>query len=230
MSRTRPDLDGLLLASPQLHSLETKLYCDSNLNHNGNSSASKELQSLQRYLTKGNSIKHLPVEFCPSDDTESHRIEERLDFVCEGWYRSPALESFAWIDTLYHGYTPTPLHTWWSCMNWSKLRTLNLGRGKATDLFFKQMTGNLNGLKHLSLFMDTSRPDRLGSEGDGLAIFSAFLRSTEGLEILRLVGPGLSVIIPTILSYHAQTLERLSFRYEGNELPWTRDKCMDVLC
>jgi len=156
-------------------------------------------------------------------------IEEGLDFDCEGAHRFPALESFAWIGTLHYDYTPTPLHTWWGCINWSKLRTLNLGRGKATELFFTDMTGHLNGLKHLSLFVDMFRPDRVGSEDEALNIFSAFLRAIEGLEILRLVGPGLSVIVPTILSCHAQTLETLSFQYTGDEPPWTGDMCMDVL-
>jgi hypothetical protein len=68
--------DGLLPTSPQLHSLNTKLFCNSDVNDNRDSSAFEELQSLQQYVIKGNRIKHLRVVFCPAHDTESNLMVE----------------------------------------------------------------------------------------------------------------------------------------------------------
>jgi hypothetical protein len=156
-------MDRILLSSPQLHSLERNVYYKGSYfqpHETGNS----ELQMLKQYLIQGNSIKnlHLALEKVNQRLSLEHisklHIEKwedgPLNFHWQDGDRFPPLEKLRWkaaIELLPTEYVHSSeqCSQWINCMDWNKLKVLDMGPLTTTSHLIEHLIGNAQHLQSL---------------------------------------------------------------------------------
>jgi hypothetical protein len=233
-------LDRILLSSPQLHALDTNIYCKRPYRPNG--TGITELQLLKQYLIHGNSVKILRFGFedmspqLLKDDVVRANMSKwhdgPLNFHWEDGDHFPALEEFnlraAMEYNVEYEFSTAQCEAWVCCMDWSRLRKLDLGPRHTSLHLFQLLTGKVAQLKSLSVAVfDWASPEK--SVDHGLQLFLGFLRKITGLKEIRLQCQRLTAILQTLLSQHGHSLVSLNLQRIGATQKWSKETFVEVL-
>jgi hypothetical protein len=237
-------LDETLLSSPQLHSLDTTVYYFPNhpttVIH-----AHSELQILKRCLMRGNSIKKLRIAF---QDAGTQKVVDEagakpnlalwehgpLNFHWKDGEQFPGLQELGWRGDVPYNFSNTQCQSWTRCMDWSKLRTLDLFRSLSWLHLFQHLAGRVPHLKCLSFNLHYSTDDILepSHQKRDFGIISEFLRNITGIEKLTFysnVEKMFTPVLKTLLRHYGHALKRMVIICLGTMKQWDQAQYEEVL-
>jgi hypothetical protein len=236
LQRKYAELDQTMLSSPQLHSLNTIVYCFPNhpttVLH-----AYNGLQILKRCLMRGASIQRLRIA-CENASTQKIVDEAGAKRNLALWEDGPhnfhwqdgeqflGQQVLAWRGNVAYNFSNTQCHSWARCTDWSRLRSLDLDRHTAWLNLFQHLVGRVPHLKALSfnlnwgiVVLEVERRRR------DFHIISEFLRSITGVEILSFrsnVQEMFTPVLATLLRHHGHALKRMDFSCLGTMKQWSQ--------
>ncbi len=197
-SYNQPIIDTRLSSSPSLYALG---FCI--LNHSPTSTAARQLEQssrlpeLREVLLRSHTLRRLNIMFGP--DRMSPNVNWSGDSACPHILclplrpsdRLPPLEEliFSGAPQIYE-FTLEHCQQWKRCMDWSQLRSLDLGTS-CPQHFFEQFRGSLPSLRSLTMGIRTGyhsythlSPYRLTCEN--LVPIVEFIESARGLHELNI--------------------------------------------
>jgi hypothetical protein len=196
------------------------------------------LQLLKQYLMDGNSLKILRFGFenmdprLLNDDTVKTNMSKwddgPLNFHWQDGDHFPALEEFSLRGAVEYEFSADQCEAWVRCMDWSRLRKLDLGQRITSLYLFQLLTGKVAQLKSLSATVSNwVSPEE--NVDHHLPLFLDFLHAINGLEEIQLQCRRLREILPTLLSQHGHSLVHMNLNRIGAMHNWSEEDFLEVL-
>lgn len=229
-SKARRTLDTELLSSPLLHSLKISVLSEDYVWYHPSYS---EFPRLSEIIAKSKSLRVLRMDQQWSENGWYNKDESafgpfRLQFPNDDAF--PALEDLQ-LCALRYMANEAHMQRWLRVMDWSRLRSLDLGRHPPGRLL-RALTGNVPQLQKLAMgFWEDDFSGNWKSDHDTVR---AFVNSVHSLEVLLWRNHSdlkfWPAIRPSLLSKHGRSLRSLTVTWEGLLQPaWELDQLEDLL-
>jgi hypothetical protein len=209
---SRPEtitLDKAALSSPSLHTLDYTVY-----GQFFTADEPSEFAEFKNCLLRASSLRRLTLRLKSGPANEDHLPGER-NLQLEAGDVFPALESLTLTDQCYNRYDINARHCqiWVQCMDWNRLRHLDLGHASPQYLL-PALTGQVRNLVSLRFgFWPNNRgPKAPWASPASLDVVRRFLESIDALRVVELFtgdDTECAKIRPALLRKHGPSLKRL---------------------
>jgi hypothetical protein len=190
-----------------------------------------EFARLTSCLVKAKNLKILRLQTHENTYTTAHDnfSKSPLNLQFQEGVQFPALEELALDCADEYDYSPGHCLSWPQCMDLSRLRSLDLGRG-APPYLLAALTGHVPQLKSLSLSFMRTYDFTPKSRCPNTETIKLFLASIDGLTHIRIWSVDdreCRQIRPLLLAKHGQTLEHIDIDL-GFRDAWDDDDLADL--